>query len=223
MKLIITGATGMVGEGVLHEALLDKNVEQISVVNRRPVGYTDPRVKEIILPDFFNITHELEGIRDHDSCLFCLGVSSVGMDKDTYYQLTYTLTMNFARALINNNPRMSFQYVSGAGTDRTEKGKIGWARVKGKTENDLMSLGFKAVYGLRPGYLHPTPGMKHTHRYYSFISWLFRPLRLIWPNSANTLSELGLAMLQIARNGYDKDVISISDINLLAKKHKHNS
>jgi uncharacterized protein YbjT (DUF2867 family) len=223
MKLIITGATGMVGEGVLHEALQDREVEKIVVVNRRHVGYNNPKVEEVILPDFFNITDELSGLRDYDSCLFCLGVSSVGMDKMKYEELTYTLTMNFARTLLKSNPRMSFQYISGAGTDTSEKGRIHWARVKGKTENDLMKLGFLKVYCLRPGYLQPIPGMKNTHRYYSFVKWAFAPLKAIFPNWANSLSDFGLAMIELAQNGYHKNIIGIKEINQLAKKHKTRS
>lgn len=223
MKLIITGATGMVGEGVLHEALQDRDVEKVAVVNRRRIGYDNPKVEEVILPDFFNITSELDVLQEYDSCLFCLGVSSVGMDKKKYEELTYTLTMNFARAVLKSNPGMSFQYISGAGTYSSEKGSIHWARVKGKTENDLMKLGFSKIYCLRPGYLQPIPGMKNTHRYYSFVKWAYAPLKAIWPNWANSLSDFALAMIELAKNGYQKNIIGIKDLNLLAQKHKTKS
>jgi uncharacterized protein YbjT (DUF2867 family) len=220
MKLIITGCTGMVGEGVLHEAMQDPMVEKIAVVNRRPVHYRHPKVEEIILPDFFNIGEELSGLTDYDGCLFCLGVSSVGMKKEQYEQLTYDLTLNFAKAILPQNHNMVFEYISGAGTDSSETGRIHWARVKGKVENDLIKLGFAKVYCLRPGYLQPIPQMKHTHRYYSYTTWAYAPLKRIWPNWANSLSDLGLAMIELVRNGYQKQIIGIRDINLLAEKHK---
>lgn len=221
-KLIITGCTGMVGEGVLHEALQDSMVEKITVVNRRPVHYIHPKVEEIIIQDFLNIGEALSGLKEYDACLFCLGVSSVGMRKELYEQLTYDLTIQFAKAILVNNSNMVFEYISGAGTDSSERGRIHWARVKGKVENDLMKLGFAKVYCLRPGYLQPMAGMKNTHRYYAYIKWAYAPLKRIWPNWANSLSDLGLAMLELAGGGYHKQIIGIKDINILAAKHRKN-
>ena len=220
MKLIITGCTGMVGEGVLQEAILDPMVKKIAVVNRHPQQYENSKVEEVILPDFFHTGERLSGLKDYDACLFCLGVSSVGMKKDLYERLTYDLTMNFAKSIIGNNPNLVFEYISGAGTDSSEKGSIHWARVKGKVENDLMKLGFAKVYCLRPGYLQPTPGLKKTHRYYSYVKWAYAPLKRIWPNWANSLSDLGLAMIELVRSGYHSPIIGIRDINILAKKPK---
>jgi hypothetical protein len=140
IKAIITGATGMVGEGVLHECFQHDAVEEVLVVGRRSCGVTHPKLKEVIVPDFFNLSAiENQGI-GYNACFFCLGVSSIGMKEADYHKLTYELTMNFAKTVVNSNPGMVFCYISGAGTDSSEKGRMMWARVKGKTENDLMKL-----------------------------------------------------------------------------------
>jgi uncharacterized protein YbjT (DUF2867 family) len=151
IKVIITGATGMVGEGVLHECLNHPMVEEVLIVNRKPFGMEHPKLKEIIHADFFDISPIRDQVKGYDACFFCLGVSSVGLKEDEYYRLTHTLTLNFATILAAANPNMTFEYISGAGTDKTEKGRSMWARVKGKTENDLAKLPFKKVYNFRPG------------------------------------------------------------------------
>jgi len=156
----VTGATGMVGEGVLHECLKHQEVEQVLVINRKPCGVAHPKLKEIIHTDFFDITPILPELSGFNACYFCLGVSSVGLPEAEYRRLTYDLTLHVAAQLAQINPSITFCYVSGAGTDSTEKGKSMWARVKGKTENDLMKLPFKKVYAFRPGYMHPTRGFK---------------------------------------------------------------
>jgi hypothetical protein len=166
VRAIITGSTGMVGEGVLHECLLSPDVEAVLVVNRNPCGVVHPKLKEIILKDFFNFSAIETELAGYNACFFCLGISSMGVSADDYYKMTYTLTMGVARILSKGNPDMTFCYVSGSGTDSSEKGRLAWARVKGKTENDLMKLPFKQVYAFRPGYIHPTPGLKRTHPYY---------------------------------------------------------
>src|SRR6202012_2283675 len=155
VRAIITGATGMVGEGVLHECLISDEVEHVLVINRKPCGITHPKLEEVIHTDFFNLA-PIEGkLQNYNACFFCLGVSSIGMKEDEYTKMTYTLTMHVATTLSRLNNNMVFCYVSGASTDSTEKGKSMWARVKGKTENDLMKLPFKAVYALRPGFIRP--------------------------------------------------------------------
>ena len=151
MKIIITGATGMVGEGVLHVALNHPEVEGVLIVNRSSIGITHPKLTEIIHADFFNLDPIANRLKGYDACLFCLGVSSVGMKEETYFKLTYTLTMQFAQTFLRENPNASFSYISGVATDSTEKGRSMWARVKGKTENDLISMPFKATYCFRPG------------------------------------------------------------------------
>lgn len=218
IKAIITGATGMVGEGVLHECLQHPLVEEVLIINRRPSGMTHPKLKEIIHSDFFDITPIQNQLTGYDACFFCLGVSSVGMKEDEYYRLTYTLTLNFAKTLGAVNPGMIFEYVSGASTDSTEKGRSMWARVKGKTENDLAKLPFKKVYNFRPGYMHPTPGMKNTNKYYKYITWLYPIFRRIAPNTVSKLGDLGLAMINAAIYGYEKQTLEVKDINSLAEE-----
>lgn len=216
LNLIITGATGMVGEGVLHEALRDPNVECVLIVNRKPSGVTHLKLKEIVHNDFFDLTPIESQLAGYDACLFCLGVTSVGKKEAEYRHLTYDLTMNFARTLADRNPNMTFCYISGMSTDSTEHGKYMWARVKGKTENDLMKLPFKRVYAFRPGYIHPMQGMRHTQKYYKYITWMYPFLRLVVPNRVSTLGEVAQAMLRVALRGYPKPILEVSDINSLA-------
>jgi len=217
IKAIITGATGMVGEGVLHECLLHPDVEAVLVINREPGGVTDPKLKEIIHQDFFDISAIEDQLKGYNACFFCLGVSSVGMKEPEYYKLTYTLTLNVATPLSRLDPDMTFCYVSGGGTDSTEKGRSMWARVKGKTENDLMKLPFKRVFAFRPGYMHPTKGLKNTNPYYKYMSWMYPLLRLVFPGGVSTLAELGQAMIKVAQFGYEKQVVEVEDIVALAK------
>ena len=152
----------MVGEGVLHECLLSPDVEKVLVVGRRSCGVQHTKLTEIVHKDFFDLSPIESQLAGYYACFFCLGVSSVGMKKEDYEKMTYDLTMNFARTLAKMNSDMSFCYISGAGTDSTEKGKLHWARIKGKTENDLQKLGFKQTFLFRPGILKPTPGLKNT-------------------------------------------------------------
>ncbi len=217
VKAIITGATGMVGEGVLHECLLHPNVELVLVINRKPCGVTHPKLKEIIHGNFFNLSPVKESLTGYNACFFCLGVSSVGMKEPEYTRLTYDLTMHLAQVLSNQNKDMVFCYVSGASTDSTEKGKMMWARVKGKTENDLMKLPFKKAYMFRPGLMKPTPGLKNTLKIYKYLGWMYPILRLISPNSACTLKDLGVAMIHTVTLGCDKQVLEVKDIIGLAK------
>jgi uncharacterized protein YbjT (DUF2867 family) len=218
IKAIITGVTGMVGEGVLHECLLHPQVETVLVINRKPCGITHPKLKEIIHQDFFDISAIESQLSGYNACFFCLGVSSVGMKEPEYYKLTNTLTLNVAQSLSKLNPEMTFCYVSGAATDSSEKGRSMWARVKGKTENDLMKLPFKKVFAFRPGYMHPTKGLKNTNPYYKYISWMYPLLRAVFPGGVSTLVELGQAMINVVRFGYEKPVLEVKDILALAKE-----
>lgn len=217
MKVIITGATGMVGEGVLHECMKSDHVTQILLITRRSTGVIHPKVNELQVSDFLSSYLSLSGTEDYDACFFCLGVSSLGMKAEVYHQLTYNLTMNFAKALFKINSELVFCYISGAGTDSSEKGALRWARVKGKTENDLLNIGFKAVYNIRPGYLHPIPGLKHTHIFYAFIKWMYPLMKKIAPGSGNTLSALGKSMINLVRFGSHKKTIEVSDIEILSQ------
>ena len=218
IKVILTGATGMVGEGVLHECLQDNDVEQVLVINRRPCGITHPKLKEIIHTDFYDLSPIESQLSHYDTCLFCLGVSSVGMKEPEFYRLTYTLTLHVAQMLAKQNPGMTFCYISGAGTDSSEKGKMMWARVKGKTENDLAKLPFKQVYLFRPGILQPTKGLKNTLPYYKYVNWLLPFIRMIAPKTICTLRELGIAMINAAAKGYEKQILEVKDILVLSKR-----
>jgi uncharacterized protein YbjT (DUF2867 family) len=218
IRAIITGATGMVGEGVLHECLQHPDVEEVLVISRRTSGVTNPKLKEILHDNFFDLSSIEDRLRNYNACFFCLGVSSIGMKEEEYRRLTYDLTMNFAKTLAKQNPEMTFCYVSGDGTDSSEKGKMMWARVKGKTENDLMKLPFKKVYLFRPGYMQPTPGLKNTLTYYKFASWLYPVFRTLFPKHVSTLKELGLAMINAASKGYNKSILEVKDIVKLAKE-----
>jgi uncharacterized protein YbjT (DUF2867 family) len=217
IKVLITGSTGMVGEGVLHECLLHPEVEKILVINRRSCGITHPKLTEVLHSDFYDLSAVEQHMKDYNACFFCLGISSINIEEQEYYSLTYTLTLNIAQILVRLNPEITFCYISGAGTDSTEKGRIRWARVKGKTENDLMKLPFKKVYAFRPGFMNPTKGLKNTHGYYKGFSLLYPVLRAIVPRYVSTLKELGLAMINSVLKGYHKPVLEVTDIVELAK------
>lgn len=217
LKVILTGATGMVGEGVLHECLLHPDVENVLIINRKTTGIKNHKLKEILHQDFFDLTSIREQLIGYNTCLFCLGVSSVGMKEAEFYQKTYVLTMHVATTLSELNPQMTFCYISGAGTDSTESGKSMWARVKGKTENELMKLPFKSVYAFRPGILGATPGLKNTLTFYKLFGWLYYPLRFFAPGFVSSLRELGLAMIRVSLHGYEKKVVEVKDIVALAK------
>ncbi|GAB2704799.1 epimerase [Mucilaginibacter koreensis] len=217
IKVIITGATGMVGEGVLHECLQHPDVDQVLIVNRKPYGGNHPKLKELIVPDLFNLSSIVNQLSGYNACFFCAGVTSVGKKEDEYRHLTYDLTLNFAKAVVQQNPDMVFCYVSGVGTDSTEKGSSMWARVKGKTENDLLKLPFKKVYNFRPGFIKATPGLKNVLPLYKYIGWLFPVLQLLSPNLASTLAEVGLAMINVLQKGYSSSTIEVKDIKQLAK------
>ncbi len=217
IKVIITGATGMVGEGVLHECIHHPAVSTILVINRKPCGVVHSKVKEIIHADFYDLSAIESQLEGYNACFFCLGMSSVGMNEADYTKITYDLTMNFAETLCKLNPDMIFCYVSGASTDSTEKGRMMWARVKGKTENDLMKLPFKRVYNFRPGFMQPTPGLKNVLPAYKYVTWLFPILRPVFPNYMSTLAEIGLAMIHSVNRGYGKQILEVKDIIALAK------
>ncbi len=218
LNVIITGVTGMVGEGVLHECIHHDAVASILILSRKPSGMSHPKIKEIIHSDFFDLS-AIEGqLSGYNACFFCLGVSSIGMKEPEYFKLSHTLTLHVATTLSKYNPEMVFSYISGAGTDSTEQGKSMWARVKGKTENDLMKLPFKKVYAFRPGMLHPTPGLKNTLSYYKYFGWLYYIIRPLAPGMASTLKELGLAMINAALIGYEKPILEVRDIVALSQK-----
>jgi len=216
IKAILTGATGMVGEGVLHECLYHDDVEEVMVVGRRSCGVNHPKLKELIVPDFFDLTSIQDQLTGYNACFFCLGVSSVGMKEPEYYKLTYELTMNFANALVTRNPGMVFCYISGRSTN--ENGKMMWARIKGKTESDLVKLNFKRVYNFRPGVMTPTKGLKNTLSLYKYLGWLMPLIKLLSPGSVSSLKQVGLAMINAVDKGYEKQILEVKDIIALSKK-----
>lgn len=217
IKAIITGATGMVGEGVLHECIHHPDVEQVLVITRRPTGAAHSKMKEIVHKDFFDISPIENELKGYNACFFCLGVSSMGMNEEEYHRMTYDLTMGFARTLAKANPGMTFCYVSGSGTDSSEKGRMMWARVKGKTENHLMQLPFKKAYMFRPGFMQPTKGLKNALSFYKYITWMYPVLRPLFPKYMSTLKEVGLAMINVVKRGYSKQVLEVKDIVEISK------
>lgn len=218
IRAIITGATGMVGEGVLHECLEHPDVEMVLVLGRKPCGVSHPKLTEIIHADLSDISSLKDRLTGFNACFFCAGVSSVGLSEEEYTRITYTLTLNFAQTLASVNPDMTFCYVSGSGTDSSEQGRSMWARVKGRTENDLFKLPFKQAFAFRPGYMHPTPGLKNTLSFVKYISWLYPIVRALTSNIASTLAEVGVAMIHVTKNGYKKRVLEVVDIIEVAKR-----
>lgn len=220
IRAIIFGSTGMVGEGVLHQTLGNPDVEAVLVVNRKPCGVRHAKLQELIHDDFFNYATIQKQLTGFNACFFCLGVSSVGMREKSYTRVTYDLTMAAATALAKLNPGMTFCYVSGTGTDSTEKGRIMWARVKGMTENHLMKLGFKAVYLFRPAFIKPIAGLKHAHGVSKVLGAIYPLLNALTPQYVCTLAELGDAMIQVVKAGYPKQILENTDIVLLARSSK---
>jgi uncharacterized protein YbjT (DUF2867 family) len=216
IKAIVLGATGMVGEGVLHECLKHPDVESILVINRRSCGIEHEKLTEIIHPDFFDLSSIEKSLSRYNACYFCMGVSAMGMKEAEYRHLTYDLTMNFARTLLKLNPEMTFCYVSGAGTDSSESGRSMWARVKGKTENDLMKLPFKATYMFRPGYIQPTKGLKKAYKIYKVLSPFYPVWKTFFPKYVCTLEQLGVAMIQTLKTPPKMQILENRDISKLA-------
>ena len=220
VSVIITGATGMVGEGVLYQCLNHPEVKKVLVVTRKSCGYKHPKLTEIILPDFFDLSALGDRLTGYNACYFCLGVTSLGKKEAEYTRLTYTLTLNFAETLASLNPGMTFCYVSGAATDSSEKGRTMWARVKGKTENDLMKLPFKQVYNLRPAGIRPFLPLKPSQTFYKtykYVAWLFPVMEVISPNLVINLQDLAEAMINASLTGYSKNILEVKDIKMLAK------
>ena len=216
MNVLLFGATGMVGQGVLRECLRAEDVARVVTVGRTATSIRHPRLQEIQrsdLLDYRPLEAELTGF---DACFFCLGVSSVGMSEEDYKHITYDLTLNVAELLAKLNAQMTFCYVTGAGTDSSEQGRIAWARVKGATENSLMRL-FKNSYMFRPAFMKATPGQKNVKGYYKFFTWLYPIGRAIYPAGFCTLQEVGRAMINAVRNGYPKRILEVKDIVELAK------
>jgi uncharacterized protein YbjT (DUF2867 family) len=217
IKTIIFGATGMVGEGVLHVALEHPDVESVLVVSRKTCDIRNPKLKELLHNDFYDYSAIEKELAGYNACFFCLGVSSVGMSEKDYTRVTYDLTMEAAKTLSRFNPDMTFCYVSGAGTDSTEKGSIMWARVKGRVENRLRELPFKSVYLFRPGFIRPINGLRHAHLISEIAGMLYPLLNAISPKWVCTLEDVGLGMIAAAKAGPSRQIIENRDIPRLAR------
>ncbi|EOW9353375.1 epimerase [Vibrio cholerae] len=222
MNILIFGASGMVGQGALREALSAADVKQIFVIGRRQLTSTDKRLTQIICEDFTQLPQSIEHLPKIDACFFCLGQSSSGMNEQQYRAVTYDLTLSAAHALVQNNTNMTFIYVSGTGTDRSEQGKIMWARVKGSTENALLSCGFSAVYLFRPAVIIPLDKIRSrtvSYRiFYQIMTPLFPLLMRLFPTYILTTRDIGQAMLNAVRDGYYKPILEVKDIAMLAKQ-----
>jgi len=220
MKVIITGATGMIGKGVLLECLDSPEVNEILVITRNSLNMDHPKLKEIIHHDFSDYSDIKERLSGFDACFFCLGISAVGLKEDEYRRITYDFALALARTLVNQNPGMTFTYVSGVGTDSTEKGRVMWAKVKGKTENDLLKLGFRQAYMFRPGMIVPKRGVEtRTPLYrfmYRYFMWLVNLIKIFSPKSVVDTVLIGRAMINAVAKGYSKNILTPADILELA-------
>ena len=221
MKVILLGATGMVGQGVLRECLLDPEVESVLIIGRSATGQKHEKLKEIVHNDLFDLSVIGSQLLGYDACFFCLGVSAVGMKEEAYRRVTYDLTISVAEALAKLNPTMTFIYVSGANTDSTERGRMMWARVKGQTENALSRMPFKAVYMFRPGYIQPLHGIRTKTTWYRAFYAMMGPLYPLWkslfPKYVTTTECIGRAMLSVTKRGAPKSVLENQDINNICR------
>ena len=214
-KIIITGSTGMVGEGVLLECLAHPQVSEVLIVSRKSSQRSHPKLKQYLVPDFLSLQEDDENLKGYDACFFCAGVSSIGMKEAPYSRITYDMTIHFANVSLRQNPMMTFIYVSGVGTDSSENGRVMWARVKGKTENALMKMPFAKVYNFRPGFMRLTPGQKNALPMYKYVGWMFPFLKVVLPNATSTMRQVGQAMINSLLRGSDKSVLEVRDINKL--------
>ena len=219
MNVILFGASGMVGQGVLRECLLDHEVERVLSIVRKATGQTHEKLAEVVHADFANYSGIEQLLAGYSACFFCLGVSSAGMSEADYHHVTYDFTIAAAEVLAKLNPEMTFVYVTGTGTDSTEQGKVMWARVKGKTENALLRLPFKAAYMFRPAMIQPLHGItSRTALYrvlYSALGFLFPLFYLLFPKQVSTTEIVGRAMLEVAKRGAPKRILETVDINAL--------
>jgi len=222
MKVLVFGATGMLGHGVLRECLLAADVEEVVAVGRNPSGQQHPKLRELVMANMYDYTAVESQLAGFDACFFCLGVSSIGMNEEDYRRVTYELTLAAATVLAHLNPGMTFVYVTGAGTDSSERGNSMWARVKGATENALLRLPFKAAFMFRPGVIQPLHGARSKTPLYQAAIVVLSPLlglaARLWPGYVTTTERIGLAMLAVARHGASKVLLDPADINALARQ-----
>ncbi|MFD2717634.1 NAD-dependent epimerase/dehydratase family protein [Hymenobacter monticola] len=217
IRAIITGATGMVGEGVLLECLQNPNVEHVLVLTRKPTGRTHAKMREVVTPDLANLSAVESQLTGYNACFFCAGISSVGISKEEYERITHDLTLRVGETLARLNPDLTFIYVSGVGTDSSETSRQHWARVKGRTENELLALPFRAAYMFRPGFMKTTAGQRNILKWYPALAWLYPLARRLTPQFVSTMQEVGQAMINAADFGYSKPVLEVRDIVALAR------
>ena len=218
--VVITGSTGMVGKGVLLECLDHNWVEKVLVVNRSSINLTHPKLKELLVSDFMDLKNIEDDLKGYNACFFSLGVSSIGISKEDYTKITYELTMHFAKTFLDKNKDSIFTYVTGAGTDSTEKGKVHWARVKGKTENRILDMPFRAAYMFRPGYIHPYRGVGSKTIWVSLLYGIFGILYQIlkfFPRTATNSINMGRAMIYCLNGEYKEKILNNKEINEVAK------
>lgn len=222
MKIILFGATGMVGQGVLRECLASPDVESVLILGRSAAGVDNSKVREIVRDDLFDYSDLESELTGYDACFFCLGVSAAGLSEKAYHRITFDLTLAAGEVLSRLNPDSTFIYVSGSGTDSTEKGRMMWARVKGQTENRLLELPFKAAYMFRPGFIQPLHGIRSRTRAYRVLYGIAGPLFPVFdamaPKYVTTTERIGVAMIHVAQEGYSRTLLENSDINSLASE-----
>lgn len=220
MKIILFGGTGMVGQGVLRECLLDRDVVQILSVVRTPTGQQHPKLRELQHADFFDFSAIAGELSGFDACFYCLGATSVGKSEAEYTKITYDITVAAADVIAHMNPQLTFIFVSGASSDSTEKGSVMWARIKGKAENAILAMPFKASYVFRPGLIQPMHGVQSKTALYRIPYTILAPfvpwLRRRFPNYVTTTEVIGRAMLAVARRGYPQRILESADINAVA-------
>jgi len=217
MKIIITGATGLVGEGVLRVCLENPLVTDVVSISRKPLSFQHAKLKELILSDFSTIDTHIDALKDFDACFFCAGVSSIGENEESFTRKTYDFVVPFAQSLANAIPTLTFIYVSGSGTDSTEQGKVMWARVKGKTENAVLNMPFKAAYCFRPSFMRPLKSQTNVRPIFRIIDFLAPIWYLILPNWICHMQEVGDAMLHCVDKGYEKPILEVPDIKKRAR------
>ena len=222
IRAIITGSTGMVGKGVLLECLDSPIVESVLVINRKTIGIKHEKLTEIIHTDFYDLSPVEAQLKGYNACYFCLGVSSFRMSEADYTKVTHDLTLHFAETVLRMNRGMTFTYVSGVGTDSSEKSKTMWARVKGRTENDLLKMPFKAAFMFRPGFIQPMKGIKSATKLYNAIYVVFKPLysvlKAVVPNGITSTVQMGQAMINVITDGFQSKILHSRQINELASK-----
>lgn len=220
MKVILFGSTGMIGQGVLMECINDSRVASVLVINRNSCKVVHPKLKEILNSDFYDLASVSKNFTGYDACLYCIGVTSVGLSEAEYQKNTFELTTKIAETVLAQNKDLTFCYISGANTDSSETGNAMWARVKGKTENTLLKMPFKNAYMFRPGFIQPMKGIKSRTKLYTVMYTIFKPLFFImkhFENIATNTEILGKAMINAALNGYEKQILESSDINKIGK------